>query len=322
MDKRTRALRALRGESVDRAPLFFYRHFPEPDDDNRVKVNADWARKSNLDIMVAQIDGFDGCPIERVTGTIEDFAHLKPINRNHPFIQGQLDRAKRISEELAGEMAVVGILYTPFNNVRKSMRLDFDGMDMEYAWRNHNQIVRDAVEYARDCNDLLMELYKEETALDGLMISFRRNHKTFQFDDEEFKAEMLPIDAQQLDHMNALFDHNIMHICGDLGPNDLSLWNELPYQTVNWDMHVEKVQSLKEGREFFKPGTTLMGGFDHRDGAFIYTADKESLKAYVRDMVAEVGQQQLVICSDCSVKSYIEPERFSWIIEALEEAAQ
>ena len=81
-------------------------------------------------MLLLQCDGNDGCPIENVSGTIEDFKHLHPIKRTHPFIAQQVDRAKRVSEALSDEVAVFGLLYTAFNNVRKSMRLDFNGMDM------------------------------------------------------------------------------------------------------------------------------------------------------------------------------------------------
>lgn len=321
MNQKTRALNAMDGLAVDRVPLCFYRHFLEPDADNSVGAYVDWAKQSRVDMLLIQCDGNDGCPIENVTGTIEDFKNLSPIKRSHPFIAEQIDRAKRVSDALSNDIAVLGLLYTPFNNVRKSMRLDFGGMDMLDAWRNHNQIVRDAVAFARDCNDMLMDAYKEETGLEGVMISFRRNHKTFSFDPDEFRAEMLPLDAQQLEHANANFGHNIMHICGDLGENNLSLWNDLDYKTVNWDMHVESVHTLSEGRTFFKPGTTLMGGFDHRSGTLLYTGSKEEIQAHTKALLDDAGQQNLVMSSDCSIQWTLPTERIHWVIEAMEQYA-
>lgn len=322
MNAKTRALRAMEGQAVDRVPVCLYRHFPEQDADNSVSAYVDWAKQSRVDMVVIQCDGNDGCPIENVTGTIEDFKHLGPIKRSHPFIAQQIDRAKRVSDALGQNTAVFGLLYTPFNNVRKSMRLDFDRMDMLQAWRAHNGIVKDAVSFARDCNDLLLDAYKEETGLDGVMISFRRNHKTFQFDEEEFNAEMLPLDAQQLDHANRNFGpHNIMHICGDLGPNDLSLWRGLDYHTVNWDMHVESVTSLAQARAFFKPGTTLMAGFDHRLGTLLYTGSKEEIQDRVRGFVKSAGQTGYILSSDCSIHYSLPNERIHWIIQALEQCA-
>lgn len=322
MNQRTRALHAMDGLEIDRVPVCLYRHFPEQDEDNSVSAYVKWAKESRVDMLIIQCDGNDGCPIENVTGTIEDFKGLSPVKRTDPFIAQQIDRAKRVSDALSDEIAVFGLLYTPFNNVRKSMRLDFNGMDMLKAWREHKDIVKDAVSFARDCNDLLMDAYKKETGIEGVMLSFRRNHKTFQFDLDEFNAEMLPLDAQQLTHANENFDHNIMHICGDLGPNDLSIWKDLDYKTVNWDLHVEKVTSLAQGRTFFKPGTTLMGGFDHHQGTLLYTGSKEEIQAYAKGMLESAGQQNLVISSDCSIHYSLPSERIHWVIEALEQYAE
>ena len=130
MNAKTRALNAMEGLAVDRVPVMLYRHFPEQEADNSVGAYIKWARESKVDMLLLQCDGNDGCPIENVSGTIEDFKHLHPIKRTHPFIAQQVDRAKRVSEALSDEVAVFGLLYTAFNNVRKSMRLDFNGMDM------------------------------------------------------------------------------------------------------------------------------------------------------------------------------------------------
>ncbi|MBS5518051.1 MAG: uroporphyrinogen decarboxylase family protein [Christensenellales bacterium] len=321
MNAKTRALNAMEGLAVDRVPVMLYRHFPEQDADNSVGAYIKWARESKVDMLLLQCDGNDGCPIENVSGTIEDFKHLHPIKRTHPFIAQQVDRAKRVSEALSDEVAVFGLLYTAFNNVRKSMRLDFNGMDMLSAWRNHRQIVEDAIAFARDCNDMLLDAYKEETALDGVMLSFRRNHKTFQFDEEEFRREMLPLDRQLLQHANENFAHNIMHICGDLGENDLTLWNDLPYQTVNWDMHVEKIDTFEKARAFFKPGTTLMGGFDHRPGTLLYTGSKEEIQRQTKAFLESAGQQNLILSSDCSIHYSLPSEHIHWVIEACESYA-
>lgn len=193
------------------------------------------------------------------------------------------------------------LLYTAFNNVPKSMRLNFNGMDMLSAWYNHRQTVQAAIAFAHDCNDLLPNAYKEETAPDGVMLPFRRNHKTFWFGEEESRREMLPLYCQLLEHADKNFASNIMHSCGDLGESDLSHRNDLSYQTVNRDMRAEKINTF-EKRAFFRPCTTLTAGFDHRPDALLYTGSKEKIPRQTKSFLQSADRQTLIISPDYSIQ--------------------
>lgn len=321
MNSRERMAAAMEGREVDRAPMLFFRHFFGDSDDNCVKWHVDWIKSSGMDGLIVQYDTIVGLPIENKTDSIEDFKHLTLPKRTDPWVFDQIDRAKRIQEQIGDETAVFGLLYTAFNMVRKTMH-NFTDMEMLDMWREHKQIVKDATDWAQECNMMLLDLYKEAGVF-GTLISFRRNHKTFTFSDEEFAEEMLPYDRDILAHANELFDnHNVMHICGDIGPNGLEPWLGVDYHTVQWDLHVEEIDSLTKARAFFKPGTTLMGGFNHQLGSPIYTDDKEQLKADVKKIVADAGgQRNFILSADCSVKQPFDDERYHWMREALEEDA-
>lgn len=321
MNSRERMAAAMDGREVDRAPILFFRHFPGDSDDNCVKWHVDWVKASGMDGLIVQYDTIVGFPVDIVTDTIEDFKHLKPLTKDHWYIRENVERVARILDEIGDETAIFGLLYTAFNMVRKTMH-NFTNMEMRDMWRDHKAIVKSACDWAADINDLLIDEWEKVGAF-GCLISFRRTHKTFTFGDEEFRAEMLPYDKRVLDHLNAAFNnHNVMHICGDIGPNGMEPWLDLDYHTVQWDIHTEAVNSLAAGREFWGPEATIMGGFNHQLGSPIYTVDKEGMKEEVRKIVADAGgQRKFILSSDCSVKIPFDDQRYRWMIEALEELA-
>ena len=118
MNSRERMAAAMEGREVDRAPMLFFRHFFGDSDDNCVKWHVDWIKSSGMDGLIVQYDTIVGLPIENKTDSIEDFKHLTLPKRTDPWVFDQIDRAKRIQEQIGDETAVFGLLYTAFNMVR------------------------------------------------------------------------------------------------------------------------------------------------------------------------------------------------------------
>ena len=75
--------------------------------------------------------------------------------------------------------------------------------------------------------------------------------------------------------------------------------------------------TLKEGCEIFK-GRTVLGGFENGKTGLLYTGSKDDIRAEAKKLVAEAGEQGLVLGADCTIPSDIAVERIQWVREALE----
>lgn len=329
MTRKERALMTMDGLMPDRVPVMFYRHFAGHPEETVAQAYVDWAIDCGIDMTVVQVDGYDGCPIDNVTGTIDDLKDLKALNKDHPFIATQVERARKASELALDRIAVFPVMYTPYNNIMKTFSHGFDyKLDMRECWADHRDVILDAMKYAEEMNDILLEEYKAKTGVDGVFISFRNGGEhahSARLSDEEYTEYLKEYDDRLLAHANANFKYNISHFCGAFGGNNLSLWRDYDYQVLNWDVHVEKnpdngkIMDLAEGRRYFKENTVLMGGFDNREGSIIYTGTKDEVKNYTKQLIKQAGEKRLIISSDCSIDYRIPVERIRWVVEACEE---
>ena len=92
---------------------------------------------------------------------------------------------------------------------------------------------------------------------------------------------------------------NILHICGYEGArNDIHIFADYPAHVFNWAVGPEGIR-LKEGREIFK-GCTVLGGFENGKTGLLYTGSKDAIQAEAKKLVAEAGEQGLVLGADCT----------------------
>ena len=104
-------------------------------------------------------------------------------------------------------------------------------------------------------------------------------------------------------------------------PNRLELWRDYEYKTVNWAVSVEENMDMRKGREYFKPGTTLMGGFDNRPQGVLYRGSKEEIKTYTKKQLELAGEVGTILCGDCSLQVDQSREKVRYVVEASEEYA-
>ena len=108
MDKRTRVLSALNKKPVDHPPVGFWYHFAgeQAQGEGCVQAHLDYYRDTDLDFVKIMCDGYFNYPIPAEIKNAEDWWNLKPLGKDHPFIQEQVWRAKRIVEEVGKEFDV------------------------------------------------------------------------------------------------------------------------------------------------------------------------------------------------------------------------
>ena len=63
-------------------------------------------------------DSYFEYPIPETIREASEWRKLEPLGRNHPFLAGQAERARRIVEEVGREMPIFYNVFAPFSSIR------------------------------------------------------------------------------------------------------------------------------------------------------------------------------------------------------------
>ena len=323
MDKRTRVLNALNKQPVDHVPVGFWIHFFDENTEFMtgqpcIDAHIDYYTKLDLDFVKIMSDGYFPFPTEGEVKTIDDLLKIKPLDRNHPWITGQLERARVLVDKFGKDMCMFYNIFNPFTSLKTAIS---DELAMEFARNNKNELkkVLDAVAQS---SALLAELIITECGCDGIYYCVQNAEYT-RFTEEEYKDIIVPSELYVLEHINRYSENNIMHCCGFWGePNRISLWYDYPVKCVNWATHVEDIP-LHEGRFLFG-NKTILGGFDTHwavestaeQRGVLYHGTKEELQEYTRQLILNTGKLGVMIGGDCTMDHRMDLNRVNWIIEA------
>ncbi len=317
MDKFTRVFNAMDGKPVDRVPVTFYHHFFDLAD-NSVALNVDWVKRTGMDLLAFEPDGFYQVQWNSGLQTLDAWKQYRVHDKEDYYIAGQMDRARRIVDGLKGDTPVYAMLFTPFSYVKHT----YGGgqarvMDL---WREDTQAFKAVMNVLEEENRLLIDEYAK-TGISGFMISMQSAEK-WRFTPEEYRANLTEYDKRLIDYANQKFDHNIVHLCSwGNEPNHMEVWRDYPIKTVNWGVYQEENLTLKQGRSYFGPDVTLMGGFDRLAEGVLYSGNKEMIQFFTKHILSEVGQQRLILSADCSIQDDTPDEHIRWVIEAAEQYA-
>ena len=108
MDRRERVIAAFKGQETDHVPVCMWKHVPPEfwgDDDRFAREQARAFHSTDVDFMKLSGDKYFGWPSPALTD-IENPASLlwmEPLGPNHPYIRGQIERAKKVVKALDGE---------------------------------------------------------------------------------------------------------------------------------------------------------------------------------------------------------------------------
>ncbi len=322
MDKRTRVLTAMSGGEVDHVPVGFWFHFAgeEASGEGCVQAHLKYYRETDLDFVKIMCDGYFPYPIPVQVNCASDWRKLEPMDKNDPFIRGQVERAARIVEEIGKDRCVFYNVFAPFSSLRfGSAEIGIDDDTLMKHVREDRNAVMHALDVIAQTNALLSELLITEAGCDGVYYCVQSGEPN-RFTPEEYRSIVRPSDLYVLEHANRFSENNIMHMCGWSGePNQICLWQDYPVKVVNWAVYVEKM-TLDEGRLYFG-GRTTLGGFEtHWDGTvqegIIYNGTKEELQEYTRKLILNHGKRGLMLGGDCTIDAKIDWERIRWIVEA------
>lgn len=321
MNKRERVIAAMNGKEVDHVPAGFWFHFSgtEAAGDACVQAHLNYYRETDLDFVKIMCDGYFPFPLPEISSPA-DWKKVKPLSEEHPFIRGQVERAKAIVKEIGQERCVFYNVFAPFS----SLRFGADAVGLSDAQvMEHIRSDQESVMYALDAiaqtNALLATLLVVEAGCDGVYYCVQGGEYD-RFQPWEYRKIIAPSDLYVLQQANKFTDTNILHMCGWGGNrNQLELWREYPAKVVNWAVFVEGL-SLEEGRSYFG-GRTVLGGFEtHWDGTVqegvIYKGTKEKLQTYTKLLIQNYGKTGLMLGGDCTVDARIDRQRIRWIVEA------
>lgn len=319
MDKRTRVLNAMDCKPVDRVPVTFYTHFlsEEASRDNGVAAQVKWMRDSDMDCLCVETDGYMEYPLIDPRGSLADWKNLRPVKKDHPYFRGQLDRAKRIAHA-AEDACVFYMLFTPYSVIKHT--IGGESRIGEY-FREDKTVIIDAMKVIEEENFLLADMLKQETDITGFFVSLQ-NAEASRFTPQEYEEYLAEWDIRLLNHVNGLSGYNITHMCSWTGEcNQLELWKEYPYKTVNWSVNIEKEMDFQRARNFFRPGSCLMAGFDNTPRGILYRGTREEIKAHTWKQLELAGPVGTILCGDCSLQMDQDPAKLRYVIEACEEYA-
>ncbi|MBE6936520.1 MAG: hypothetical protein E7458_08535 [Ruminococcaceae bacterium] len=321
MDKRTRVLNAMNKLGVDHVPVGFWFHFSGEEEvgETCVQAHLKYYRETDLDFLKVMNDHYAAYPIPEIT-CAADFAKIPPMTADHPFIAEQVERARRIVQEIGQERCVFYNIFAPFSNLRNGAQLHrvSDADVMRYLKEDPASVMKGLDVVAQGCA-LLGELLITEAGCDGIYFCVQGGEHG-RFTEEEYRKYIMPSDLYVLEHINRYSDNNILHMCGWAGKaNHLEFWQNYPAKVYNWAVHVEGLD-LEEGR-YFAGGRTTLGGFETLwDGrkmqGLIYHGTKEEIQAYTRELILNHGKTGLMLGGDCTVDAAIDWEHIRWVVEA------
>ena len=317
MNALSRVKHAMRGEAVDRVPVGFYTHFADQRD-NTVSDQVSWTLACAMDYICIETDGYMQYPSDTPLATPADWGRIRPHQKTSHYIAGQVDRAKRIADALGERAASFYMIYTPYSTIKHT--LGGETLVNEF-YRADPASIEHAMRVIEEDNALVIDELRQ-TGLTGLFVSMQ-NAERWRFTPEEYREKMTPWDMRVIAHANQAFDDNIIHLCSwGCEPNNIEVWQDYDYKTVNWGVHIEDDLSLSQGRKFFKPGTTIMGGFDVRPEKLIITGTEQEIKSYTKQLIDEAGQTAFMISGDCSLQEETPSEHIRWVVEATQEYAE
>lgn len=312
MDRRTRFFRAMDGMQVDRVPTTFYTHFqsPEAQADNTVAAQVAFCKAADMDALCVETDGYMEYPLNMTVQQASDWRKLRPQGRKSPYIQGQVDRARRIVDAFQGDYGMFFMAFTPFSTIKHTVG---EEMAMAHDAQDRGALV-EAMKVIEEDTFLLCQALMEEGQADGLFLSMQ-NAERERFSVEEYQGYLTAWDERLIAEANRVSTHNILHMCSWCGvPNHLELWKDYDYTTANYAPGIEQLP-FAQGRTYF-PGKTLMGGFDTSRDAVLFAGTQEEIKAQTRRIIQEAGPQRLILSADCSVEPDIDPLHLRWVAEA------
>ena len=328
MNKRDWVIKALNGEKVDRVPAGFWFHFLDNEvisagmeDPSLIEQNLAGHKKFNEefhpDFVKLMSDGLFYRPEYTYPElkTSRDLDRVKPLGRNHEFINACVDHAKKVREIFGDDILIFYNSPSPFHHILKQLT-GTSGM------KEFPKCIREAPDEFMIANNALLddmvnltERVMTEGTMDGIYFGL---HNDNVFTNEQYEAFIKPGEIKILETANAIHPINITHICGYRGRvNNFEVYRDYPAAVFNWSLHTTDL-TIADGKKFFTYCKSVIGGFDQTPGSLIHAGSKEEIQRFVYELLKENGTQGFILGADCTIPSDTPIEHLIWAKEACE----
>ncbi|GMO48085.1 MAG: uroporphyrinogen decarboxylase family protein [Treponemataceae bacterium] len=324
--KRELALKVLRNESAERTPVGFWFHFLENPSEADALKNPEFF-KANIaghrkfytefkpDVVKIMSDGLFIYPNEAflTAKTPSDLARVKPLGKNHPWVEKQAELVREVTSIFKGEVMSFYNIFAPatlFKILRGGGTAAAD--TLAGFIKADKAAVRNALNVAAEDIAQVARRVIREGGADGIYYS---TQDVAGLDGAARDEAVRPSDEIVLKSAGELSEFNILHICGYEGHrNELARYADYPAQIFNWAAAVEGVP-LGEGKKLFG-GKPVIGGFGNTENDVLYNGSREAVAAETAKILAEAGRAGVILGADCTVPPDINYERFEWVREA------
>lgn len=331
MNRRLLLEKVMNNQEVERVPCGFWHHFILGRDqfiglehpevlERAYQGHLAYYGLVQPDIMKIMSEGFFGYPpiMDNPLQTEDDLLRIRPVGKDHPWIQKQAAHVRRIADHMRDEVMCYYNMFSPLQVIR----IKFDFLDLEFdkfvhVAERYPEAFRQAGEAIAEDIRALTELLFCESGIDGIYYCVQ-NIQSEMYDDETYHRIVRPSEISVLDTANAIRDQNILHICGYAHHvNRFDTFRDYHAKIYNWAVHTEKI-SLPEGKAYFN-GACVLGGFDNNPHTLIDQGSRAELKDYARQLIAENGYKGYIMGADCSIPNDIDDRQVRMIRDACHE---
>ena len=309
-------LNAMDGKPVDRVPVGFWHHLRDGEYNEleaSVKAHMDFYRGSGIDMMKVMSDGISFVFPHKMEKA-SDWADVRPNGPHSRFIEGSVERAKRIRDELDGDCCLFYNIFAPFSLVRFFAG---DERVMEHL-REDRRPLMDAMAAIAEDNAELVRRLVTDAGCDGVYLSVQGGEIN-RLTAEEYEEIVTPSDLPAIVSANEVSNYNIFHMCGYDGVrNHLEVWKKYPARVYNWAVYIENI-TLSQGRTYLKPkADCILGGFDNRKTGLLYRGNESEIRAETRRLLDDAGTLGTMIGADCTIPIDIPLEHLRWVVDEAE----
>ncbi len=320
MDKKENLRRTLQGKEHEWIPASFFLHLKQEqlEDNACIQFHKEFYRETDVDFLKVMHDGLTA-PCSLSPRGLWELKEYRPGKEKNSYVCSYLERVKRVSEALSGEVDIYANIFSPFTLFR---RIGEEKM-LAYIQEDKNAVRDILLRLAEDIGWMAEQMVKEAGCL-GNFLAFQGAESNL-FSMEEYETLIKESDRILLAAANQASSFNILHFCGwNQVKNQLELWKQYPGCVVNWAVYVEHL-TLEQGRRYFgmRP---VMGGFDNRREGLLYCGDQKQVEEETRRLIRVYKEtfgntDSLILGADCSFLPDFQAERFRWVLETARKTA-
>lgn len=328
---RETVLKALHNETVDQVPASFWRHFADNEFTNAATTpsvlttnlngHRDYYQAVDVDFAKTMLDGYFPYPFHGVNDpkNITDLHNLRPIANDDPWLTGQVALAEK-QKQIAGSRPTFVTMFSPLFLLKWALIEHYQEplllADKRFAdmYEEDPQLVLHVLKVISDDQKKVAKALMT-TSIDGIYYSTQEIQDERTSTPKFFEEVMEPTDIDVQNAINAVSPLNILHICGfDGADNHLDWFVNYPLQVINWATETDGY-SLAAGKKLFGD-RPVMGGLDNSTKGILYSGTKHQIQDKVHALIAETGNQGVLLGADCTVPRDIDYDHLHWAIEA------